>query len=135
MEVHHSARRLCDVVVKFAEPVAAGWELAFWAKSDQSTVAVPAGATEYKYVFAEDAKCAIVDGVLPQICMLHLWTGTTPLVAKVKGVYKHQLPVADAISNIATDAQNATVFNMNGQKVNKAQKGLFIINGHKVVIK
>ena len=126
----------CDyVVVKFAEPVAAGWELAFWAKSDQSTVAVPAGATEYKYVFAEDAKCAIVDGVLPQICMLHLWTGTTPLVAKVKGVYKHQLPVADAISNITTDAQKTAVFNMNGQKVNKAQKGLFIINGKKTVIK
>ena len=126
----------CDfVVVKFAEPVAAGWELAFWAKNDNSTVAVPAGATEFKYVFAEDAKCAIVDGVLPQICMLHLWTGTTPLVAKVKGVYKHKLPVADAISNIATDAQKTAVFNMNGQKVNKAQKGLFIINGKKVVIK
>ena len=27
------------------------------------------------------------------------------------------------------------VYNLNGQKVNKAQKGLFIINGKKVVIK
>ena len=27
------------------------------------------------------------------------------------------------------------VYNLNGQKVNKAQKGMYIINGHKVVIK
>lgn len=82
----------CDyVIVKFAEPVAAGWELAFWAHNDQSTVAVPAGATEYKYVFADDTKCAIQNGILPQICMLRLWSGTPPLEAKVTGVYKHYL--------------------------------------------
>lgn len=80
----------CDyVVVKFAEPVAAGWELAFWGKNDQSTVAIPAGATEYKYVFAEDPKCAIADDVLPQLTMLRLFSGSTPLVAKVSGIYKH----------------------------------------------
>jgi hypothetical protein len=64
--------------------------------------------------------------------LLTLWN---PQTVKVEGVYKHQLPVADAISNIATDAQKTAVFNMNGQKVNKAQKGLFIINGKKTVIK
>jgi hypothetical protein len=50
-------------------------------------------------------------------------------------IYIVKLPVADAISNIATDAQKTAVFNLNGQKVNKAQKGLFIINGKKTVIK
>ena len=30
---------------------------------------------------------------------------------------------------------NNAIYNLNGQKVNKAQKGLFIINGKKVVIK
>ena len=48
-------------------------------------------------------------------------------------VYIVKVPVVDAISNITTDAQNAAVFNLNGQKMNKAQKGLFIINGKKVI--
>jgi hypothetical protein len=50
-------------------------------------------------------------------------------------IYIVKLPVVDAISNIATDAQKTAIFNLNGQKVNKAQKGLFIINGKKTVIK
>ena len=79
----------CDyVIVKFAEPVAAGWHLAFW--SGQDLVAVPAGSTEYKYVFAEDVNCGVKDGVLPQICMMTFFGGfTAPLEAKVTGVYKH----------------------------------------------
>ena len=46
-------------------------------------------------------------------------------------IVKAQTP--DAINSIAADAQKTTVFNLNGQKVNKAQKGLFIINGKKVI--
>ncbi|UKK67008.1 chitobiase/beta-hexosaminidase C-terminal domain-containing protein [Prevotella communis] len=123
----------CDyVVVKFAEPVPAGIKIAFWAQNGTDNVEVPAGVTEYKYVFAEDAKCAIANDILPQITLLTLWN---PQTVKVEGVYKHQLPVADAISNITTDAQKTAIFNLNGQKVNKAQKGLFIINGKKVLVK
>ena len=50
-------------------------------------------------------------------------------------IYIVKVPVANGINNIATEAQSTTVFNLNGQKVNKTQKGLFIINGKKVVIK
>lgn len=50
-------------------------------------------------------------------------------------IYIVKLPVADAISNIATDVQKTAIFNLNGQKVNKTHKGLNIINGKKVVIK
>ena len=39
------------------------------------------------------------------------------------------------IINIARDGQKSVIYNINGQKVNKAQKGLFIINGKKVVNK
>ena len=83
----------CDyVVIKFAEPVAAGWNLAFW--SNQDLVAVPEGATEFKYVFADDPKCGVENGVLPQICMMTFFGGfQAPLVAKVEGIYKHQVPV------------------------------------------
>jgi hypothetical protein len=39
------------------------------------------------------------------------------------------------IINIARDAQKNVIYNLNGQKVNKTQKGLYIINGKKVVLK
>jgi hypothetical protein len=39
------------------------------------------------------------------------------------------------ISIVKTAIENGAIYNLNGQKVNKAQKGLYIINGKKVVIK
>ena len=42
----------------------------------------------------------------------------------------------DGISSVKTvDLNDAPVFNLNGQRVNKAQKGLFIVGGKKVVVK
>ena len=120
----------CDyVVVKFAEPVAAGWKLAFW--SNQDLVDVPEGATEFKYVFAEDPKCGVTDGILPQICMMTFFGGyEKPLVAKVVGIYKHQAEGdPTAIKKIDTAAQkangkyfqNGQIFIMkNGVKYNSA---------------
>ena len=35
----------------------------------------------------------------------------------------------------AIDLNNAVIYNLNGQRVEKAQKGLYIINGKKVVVK
>jgi len=37
------------------------------------------------------------------------------------------------ISNVKTDAAKNTIFNLQGQRVNNAAKGLFIVNGKKVV--
>ena len=39
------------------------------------------------------------------------------------------------INSMKSDSQQGTIYNMNGQKVNKAKKGLNIINGKKIVIK
>jgi hypothetical protein len=39
------------------------------------------------------------------------------------------------ITTVKTNKLNGTIYNLNGQKMNKAQKGLYIINGKKVVIK
>ena len=41
----------------------------------------------------------------------------------------------DGINSIATDAQKGNVYNLNGQKVMKTQKGLYIINGKKTLVK
>jgi hypothetical protein len=126
----------CDyLVVKFAEPVPAGWSIAFWSKSGNKSVEIPAGQPEYKYEFAKDNECAIANGILPQICVLTLWGAQKPLVMKVEGIYKHKVPVVDGINSIAAERQNGVIFNMNGQKVDKARKGMYIINGKKVVIK
>jgi len=126
----------CDyVIIKFAEPVAAGWHLAFW--SNQDLVDVPAGATEFKYVFAEDPKCGIQNGILPQICMMTFFGGfEAPLTAKVTGIYKHRNPSTkiDGMNNSAAD--DGAIYNLRGQKVENTQKkGLYIKNGKKVMIK
>lgn len=40
---------------------------------------------------------------------------------------------ADAIQNVATETENKVIYNLAGQRVNKAQKGLYIVNGKKVM--
>lgn len=42
---------------------------------------------------------------------------------------------ATAIKTVETEQQNGEIYNLAGQRVNKAQKGLFIQNGKKVIIK
>ena len=37
------------------------------------------------------------------------------------------------ITTVKTDAANSAIFNLQGQRVNKAAKGLYIVNGKKVV--
>ena len=41
----------------------------------------------------------------------------------------------DAINGIEAETENAKIFNLAGQRVNKAQKGIYIINGKKVLVK
>ncbi len=116
----------CDyVIVKFAEPVARGWHLAFW--GGQELVAIPEGATEYKYVFADDKNCAIQNGVLPQICMMTFMNEnpTYPLVAKVKGLYKH----LDEEGQVQINDIDAAKAKRNGKFYKKGQ--FFILNGGK----
>ena len=42
---------------------------------------------------------------------------------------------ADGISNIAAEKQNGVIYNLQGQRVNAAQKGIYIMNGKKVLVK
>ena len=94
----------CDyVTVKFAQPAPKGWNIAFWAQGGTDNVEIPEGATEYKYVFADDAKCAIKDDVLPQICVLTLWPGGYPFDMKVYGIYKHKVPAELAYTDLTPE--------------------------------
>ena len=49
--------------------------------------------------------------------------------------YYGKKDITDGISVIETEVLNGNVYNLQGQKVTKAQKGLFIVNGKKVVRK
>ena len=112
----------CDyVTVKFAQPAPKGWNIAFWAQGGTDNVEIPEGVTEYKYVFADDAKCAIKDDVLPQICVLTLWPGGYPFDMKVYGIYKHKV-TATAIEGVET-AEDAV------------KDGKYFINGQIVIVK
>ncbi len=112
----------CDyVTVKFAQPAPKGWNIAFWAQGGTDNVEIPEGATEYKYVFADDTKCAIKDDVLPQICVLTLWPGGYPFDMKVYGIYKHKV-TATAIEGVET-AEDAV------------KDGKYFINGQIVIVK
>lgn len=92
----------CDyILIKYAEPVAAGWHLAFW--SGQDLTDLPAGSTEYKFELTTDM---IVSGIIPQITMMTFFGGyVSPLVAKVTGVYKHcTLNVPTGIASDSVDS-------------------------------
>ena len=49
--------------------------------------------------------------------------------------YYGKKDITDGISVIETEVLNGNVYNLQGQKVEKAVKGLYIVNGKKVVLK
>jgi len=51
------------------------------------------------------------------------------------GTYVGPTAIESIEAEKAADLENATIYNMNGQRVEKAGKGLYIINGKKVVMK
>jgi len=58
-----------------------------------------------------------------------------PAVISYIGYLPADAEIPTGISTLKVEMENGTVYNLNGQKVNKAKKGLYIINGRKVVIK
>ena len=117
----------CDyVVVKFAEPVAAGWKVAFW--EGQTLVDVPEGATEYKFELEPQM---VSSGLLPQICMMTFFGGyTAPLIAKVEGVYKHcTLEAPTGIERVSNDSEviPEAYFSLSGARLSSLQKGINIV--------
>ena len=124
----------CDyVLVRFAEPVAAGWKLAFW--EGNSLTDVPEGAVEYKF---ELEPSMLSSGILPQICMMTFFGGyTAPLVAKVEGVYKHSLlddPASVSVVN-SDDAASAVCYTLSGTRLTSLRKGLNIVKADNGTVK
>lgn len=99
----------CDYIdIDFQEGVASGWNIAFWGiEGPDGVKAIPAGTTTLKFELTEklgDTEATYEqDGktILKEITMIDLWGSTHPLVAKVKGIYKH----------IASDCNRTYSFN------------------------
>ena len=47
----------------------------------------------------------------------------------------HKAPVVDGIETVKAAQQADAIYNIAGQRVEKAQKGLYIIGGRKVIVK
>jgi len=99
---------------------------------DESNIFVPEGGeatgainTKYVIVSAEAADSKTITLTRGQ-------TGTNLFITKLQIM---QYDPTTGISIVKTAIENGAIYNLNGQKVNKAQKGLYIINGKKVVIK
>ena len=111
----------CDyVVIKFAEPIPSGICAAFWAQGSLDNIGLDAGISEYKYVFANDTKCAIQNGILPQITLLTLWNAQT---VKISGIYKH----LDEEGQVQINDIDAAKAKRNGKFFKKGQ--FVILNG------
>jgi hypothetical protein len=68
------------------------------------------------------------------ITMTRSQAGTNLFITKLVIAQKSNLPTG--ISTVkSNDRLNGTIYNLNGQKVNMAQKGLYIVNGKKVIVK
>ncbi|UKK56284.1 hypothetical protein [Prevotella communis] len=103
----------CDYILfKFTEPTPAGLSYAFWTNNKNKEL--PAGITEFKYVFAEDNESEIKDGIIPEISLLTIFTGAGKVV-KVAGVYKHQVPVEVTHTWDFTKWSEATVANLKAE--------------------
>jgi hypothetical protein len=60
------------------------------------------------------------------------WVNVT---VKEMKLVKGNVDLPTAISEVKTDMQNGVIYNLNGQKVEKAVKGLYITNGKKHVVR
>ena len=96
--------------------------------SDEPVKDSVAGVMEFNDVEAPDfgGTFTLAAGAeVPEGLGHHIWEITFTEATGVKTVKTSE----------TVDLENATIYNLNGQRVEKAQKGLYIINGKKVVIK
>ena len=73
------------------------------------------------------------------------WDGTTlganrayiavPTENEVKGFYLDFSNMTDGITAIENETKTDAIYNLSGQRVSKAQKGIYIVNGKKMLVK
>ena len=123
--------------------VAAGYTVTMTVESHKTTDA--RGVELYTAMDEGDlvtAETKVGDSFKPTTKATNSWTIEEDgdiIVYNTSGCHIYSIEVTkDApvgISTVNAEAANGAIYNLQGQKVEKAQKGLYIINGKKVVIK
>jgi len=94
-----------------------------------------AAANSY-FVLKNGAFYAIADNTDSMVpackAILKVAKGEAAAAAPMLEIFTGELT---GISAVKADLKNAEIFDLNGRKVSNAQKGMFIVNGKKVVIK
>ena len=99
---------------------------------DESNIFVPEGGEATGTINTKEVIVSAEAAGSKTITLTRGQTGTNLFITKLE-ITKGS--IATGISNIASDRLNGTIYNLNGQKMDKAVKGLYIINGKKVVVK
>ena len=120
----------CDkIYIYLAQPLKAGWNIAFWGvEGVEGVKALEAGTEVIEFDLTEElgGVSAVKEEngktLLKEITLIYLWGAQTPLEAKVYGVYKHLTDEAVGIAEVDDDATET-----------KARK--YIENGQIVIVK
>ena len=99
---------------------------------DESNIFVPEGGEATGAINTKDVVVSAEAAGSKTITLTRGQTGTNLFITKLQ---IKKANVVTGINFVKAAIEDGSVYNLNGQKVNKAKKGLYIINGKKVVIK
>ena len=104
--------------------------------SEAQTVSIMMGQMAASYTATIKGTQASADATPVLVLQLSQASIFTVVFAETEDAAKNKLDVVTGIENVkAADANAKSIYNMNGQKVTKTQKGMYIINGKKVIVK
>ena len=104
--------------------------------SEAQTVSIMMGQMAAMYTATIKGTQASADATPVLVLQLSQASIFTVVFAETEDAAKKKLDVVTGIENVkAADANAKSIYNMNGQKVTKTQKGMYIINGKKVIVK
>lgn len=91
------------------------------------------GESQFRIMEAEAKATALLDGTIKITFEVADKEINNISWLSFKNVKYYSNGVADGIKTVATEKENATIFNLAGQQVRNAQKGIFIQNGKKYI--
>ncbi len=91
--------------------------------------------SEGYYVMYQNEVCKAGSGVTIGTNRAYIDLDNVPTSNAVKDVRLSVEGMTDGISAIESESNNTVIYNLAGQRVNRANKGVYIINGKKMVIK
>jgi hypothetical protein len=93
-------------------------------------------ASDAQYIVAIYSKSLIAEGALERNTIVKTYTGTDLLATVVaEALAFNNADDATAINGVNTDNNDGAIYSITGVRVNKAQKGIYIINGKKTAVK